>query len=168
MNKLILDVREKDEFHTEHVPNSIHAPLSELHVLAPGLMSNFKGRQIEVLCRSGSRAKLAKEQLFDLACEHNCELSVYEGGILKWKEENKPTITLSPSKLPILRQVHLTAGALIIGFSLLAAFVSPGFILGTGAVGLGLFSAGATGTCLMANLLSKMSFNRPKKKGGNS
>ena len=62
--------------------------------------------------------------------------------------------------LPIVRQVMIAAGAMLVAFTALAATVSPWFLAGTGFVGTGLFMAGLTGFCPMATLLAKMPWNR--------
>ena len=39
---VILDVREKEEFEAEHIPDSLFCPLSQLELFAPGLLKNIK------------------------------------------------------------------------------------------------------------------------------
>jgi hypothetical protein len=46
--------------------------------------------------------------------------------------------------------------------AVLAALVSPWFIVLSGFVGAGLVFAGVTDTCMMAMLLSKLPYNRPR------
>jgi hypothetical protein len=60
----------------------------------------------------------------------------------------------------IIRQVQLVVGTLVLGTSILAALVSPWFLLLTGFFGAGLVFAGATGTCGMASMLAAMPWNR--------
>ena len=39
---VILDVREKEEFEAEHIPESISCPLSQFDMLVPGILKNTK------------------------------------------------------------------------------------------------------------------------------
>ena len=94
MKTIMIDVREKDEFEDEHVAGSILIPLSEFEKNAPAILSKFADHKITVMCRSGKRAGIAKEQALKLGIP-GTTFDVYEGGILKWKEEGKPTIKKS-------------------------------------------------------------------------
>ena len=59
-----------------------------------------------------------------------------------------------------MRQVQITAGSLVVLGLLLALIFNPWFALLSGFVGAGLAQAGVTGTCLMANVLAKMPWNK--------
>lgn len=158
MNPVIIDVREKDEFAREHIPHSIHLPLSELNRQAPGIFKNLEGRSFLLMCLSGKRSLLAQQQLAALGLTENIEL--YEGGIQEWKKQNKPTERSGPPGLPLMRQVQLVAGSLAFLGACLAWFVHPAWVFLPGLVGLGLMTAGATGFCGMAELLARMPWNR--------
>ena len=159
MKQVIIDVREKDEFMAERVEGSINLPLSSLGHQAPGVLKNLKdSSSFLLMCRSGKRAELAKQQIEALGL--GCDLRVYEGGILEWKKQGKALECGGKAVLPIMRQVQLTAGALILVGTALAWFVNPLWVLLPGFVGGGLFTAGATGFCGMALLLSRMPWNR--------
>jgi len=161
-NSIIIDVREKDEFCKEHIENSILLPLSDLNILAPGILAPIKDQNLLLLCRSGNRAKLALNQIQSLDLKIK-NISVYEGGILNWKKQGHPVIRFQKSTLPLMRQVQIAAGFLIITSVLLSIFVDPKWI-GLGLfVGCGLTFAGLTGFCGMAILLSKMPWNQTKK-----
>jgi len=54
----------------------------------------------------------------------------------------------------------LTAGLLVALGTLLAATVSPWFLIVPGFVGCGLIFSGATGSCGMATMLGMMPWNR--------
>jgi predicted branched-subunit amino acid permease len=56
--------------------------------------------------------------------------------------------------LPIVRQVQIVAGSLIVAGAALGAYVHPGFHALSAFVGAGLVFAGASGRCGMANLLA--------------
>jgi len=61
-----------------------------------------------------------------------------------------------------MRQVQIVAGSLALTGALLAWLVSPWFIALSGFVGAGLLFAGITDTCMMALLLAKLPYNRPR------
>lgn len=159
MKKIMIDVREKDEFEAEHVRGSVLIPLSEFETKAPSILSQFSGKEIVFMCRSGKRASLALDHAKKFGIP-GITFEVYDGGILKWKEEGKPTITKRRWHFPIMRQVQIIAGTLvIIGTALAYSGQTFGYIL-SGAIGLGLSVAGITGFCGMANLLALMPWNR--------
>jgi len=56
--------------------------------------------------------------------------------------------------------VQIVAGSLVLTGTLLGAFVSPKYLLLSGFVGGGLVFSGATNTCMMARLLSKLPYNQ--------
>jgi hypothetical protein len=64
--------------------------------------------------------------------------------------------------LPLIRQVQIGAGTLVVLGVALGYLVSPWFFLLSGFVGAGLLQAGLTGWCGMANLLQVMPWNRPR------
>jgi rhodanese-related sulfurtransferase len=162
MNKpVILDVRERDEYEAEHVEGSILAPLSLFATHAPGILTNLRGRDLVLLCRSGNRARMAQQQVEALGFSRDFPaITVFEGGIVRWKELGRPTVSSRKSHLPILRQVQLIAGGATFAFSTLAIFVNPIFSWGAAFFGFGLTVAGLTGFCGMANVLAYMPWNR--------
>ena len=87
------------------------------------------------------------------------ELVNVEGGLLAWQEAGFETGSLT-SRLPIMRQVFIGAGILVLGGILLTHFITYDFILLPLFVSLGLLVSGVTGWCGMAILLSKMPWNK--------
>lgn len=158
MSSVIIDVRERDEFDAEHVEHSIHIPLSNFERQAPAVFKSLSGKSVLLMCRSGKRAGLAATQASGF-CE-GVQLEVFKGGILEWKNQGKPTVAASKGHLPIMRQVQLIAGSLVLTGVLLSYFVNPAFLFLSGFVGAGLTVAGATGFCGMAKLLVWMPWNR--------
>jgi hypothetical protein len=65
--------------------------------------------------------------------------------------------------LPIMRQVQIAAGSLVLLGVVLAVLVSPWFMALSAFVGAGLIVAGVTGFCGMANLLLHMPWNRSRE-----
>jgi rhodanese-related sulfurtransferase len=157
-NCVVIDVRERDEFSREHIQNSINLPLSEFGSSARNTLFNLQGKKVIIMCRSGRRAEMALQMAQGLD-GIDCEFEVYSGGILKWRQEGKETSGQAKNTLPIIRQVLLIAGLLIVTFFSLGHFIDPKFYMGTLFIGMGLSFAGYTGICPMATLLKKMPWN---------
>ena len=85
------------------------------------------------------------------------------GGINAWKSAQLPTTEDKRQPLPIMRQVQIVAGTLILTGVVLGYTVNSGLFLLSGFIGAGLLFAGVSGWCGMAMLLSKMPWNRPVK-----
>ena len=151
----IIDVREADEHRRQHVPNTILHPSSTFRATA--FPKSESDERLLILCRSGGRASKVAA---DLRNAGRTNVSVIAGGIVAWEQAGLPVVSDSKAPLPIMRQVMLTVGIMLIVFSTLAAVVSPWFIVGTGFIGAGLFMAGATGMCMLSTILLKMPWNR--------
>ncbi len=160
---IILDVREKEEFEAEYIPESICCPLSQFDLMAPGILKNIKDSDILIMCRSGNRAKMALNELkkFDVV-QH--KFTVYDGGILKWKNEGKE-IAGKGSFFPIMRQVQIVASSMIFIAFLGSKFIAHDFVYLALFVGFGLALAGYTGFCPMVFILQKMPWNIKKVVG---
>lgn len=85
-----------------------------------------------------------------------------EGGLQAWKRAGLPTVTDRNAPLPIMRQMQIAAGSLVLLGVVLATLVSPWFMALSAFVGAGLIVAGVTGFCAMANLLQHMPWNRAR------
>lgn len=158
--KLILDVREIDEYTAVHVPGSVHCALSDFASQAPQAIAACAGKDVLILCRSGMRAKLALEELKKLGLHDRARFTVYEGGILAWQQAGQPVVMRKRAHFPIMRQVQAIAGGLALASGLAALFVNPAFAWGAVAIGVGLSVAGWTGYCAMAKLLAFAPWNR--------
>ena len=162
MQKVIIDVREEDEFAAEHVAGAINVPLSKLEK-NPNIFIHLSDRPISIMCRSGKRATLARDTIHKLNfLPSSSNLEIYKDGIMGWKNEGKPVTTQQLKHLPILRQVHISAGGLALIMAVLAYFVHPAYAFGAAFIGAGLFVAGATGFCGMAMILAKMPWNKQR------
>ncbi|MDH5229277.1 MAG: rhodanese-like domain-containing protein [Gammaproteobacteria bacterium] len=161
MSQVIIDVREKDEFAAEHAPDSVNIPLSSFAAIAPGVLNQLKDRKITFMCRSGARASQAQAIASGLGFNDAHSYDVFEGGLMAWKLQGKQISQHNvKAPLPLMRQVQLLIGAMVIAFALLGAFVNSTFAIGAAAVGAGLFLAGATGFCALATLMGKLPWNR--------
>lgn len=155
---ILIDVREADEFMQEHIPYAQSVPLSTLDVTL-GVLPVPKDKKIIFQCLSGKRSTKACGLVSTVWQGHT--LYTLDGGISAWKNENLPIISkIKAVALPIMRQVQITAGLLILFMVALGfAGLTLGFVL-AGMIGFGLMMAGLTGWCGMAMLLEKMPWNK--------
>lgn len=153
-NAIFADTRETDEYARMRIAGARLVPISVLACLPE---DEDKERPIIFFCRSGHRTK-AEESILD-ARGHE-RTYILEGGILSWKSAGLPLVE-EKLPLPVMRQVQLIAGGLVLLFVLLGMLFPPLFWLAA-LVGLGLVTAGITGFCGMALLLQKMPWNRAR------
>jgi len=149
-----INVCEPAEYKEKHIPGVRSTPLGTLE----SRVSEFTDKKtVYVHCRSGKRGQQAIAKL--QAAGVTAELVNVEGGIIAWDEAGHPTNSLS-NKMPLMQQVLLAAGLLIlIGFiGAHTIHESLRFIIPF--VGAGLTFSGLTGWCGMAMLLSKMPWNK--------
>jgi rhodanese-related sulfurtransferase len=158
MYPVIIDVREDDEYNAEHISGSIHIPLSKFKYSAPALLRGLKNKSVILMCQGGKRSCIA----LDEAKSFNLPVvfEVYAGGIVEWKKLGNPVITKKENHFPIVRQVQIIAGTLVLSSSILAITVNPNFVYVCVLVGAGLIIAGFSGYCGMAKILAKMPWNR--------
>lgn len=149
---VLIDVRGPDEFAREQIPGADNKPLDQL-------ASRSVGHHGVVLfhCRSGARTRANSDRLANAACR---EAYIVEGGIDAWKAAGLPVKLDRRQPIEIMRQVQIAAGSLVLAGALLGFFAHPNFHWLSGAVGAGLLFAGASGTCMMANLLRYAPWNR--------
>ncbi len=151
----IADVRETDEYRQQHIAGSVLCPTSLMG--AEDFPPARPGQEMLVLCRSGTRAGHVAQALHALG---RADVHVIQGGISAWAKDGLPVVTNVRAPLPIIRQVMVTVGTLVLAFVALGAFVHPLWLVGAGAMGAGLLFAGATGICAMASLLGRAPWNR--------
>lgn len=157
---ILIDVREPDEFKTEHIAYALSIPLSSLEKEFKTL-DIPKDKIILFQCLKGSRGQMACERIQGLGSCQNKIMNI-DGGIQAWKAHDLPVIGAENQmpKLSIFRQVQIIVGLFII-ISMLIGFTGfkTGFILAL-LFGAALFFAGITGWCGMAIVLAKMPWNR--------
>lgn len=160
-NTVIVDVREDFEHAEERIDGAELMPLSKFDPAA--LRARHPDARMVFQCRSGrrsadaaSRYAAGSERVFHLA-----------GGIEAWKASGRATVKpVGAPRLPVMRQVQMTAGFLVALGVLLGVVVNPWFLAISAFVGCGLMFAGATGWCGMAMLLGKMPWNKVSGSGG--
>lgn len=149
----LVDVREAGEHAREHIVGSQLHPLSQFDTEAVRTLPE----PIVLYCASGNRTTQAAKQLGAIGDRRIYQL---RDGIAGWKQAGYRTEIDTRAPLPMMRQVQIVAGSLVLVGTLLAALVSPWFLLLTGFVGSGLIFAGMTGFCGMAKLLAILPYNR--------
>jgi rhodanese-related sulfurtransferase len=149
-----INVCTPSEYKEKHIRGVRSVPLDVLE----SHMSEFANKStIYVHCRSGKRGQTAIDKLKSLGVK--AELINVEGGILAWEEAGHETGSHRAPRIPIMRQVFLTAGIFVFVGIFLTFFVSDYFAFIPLAVGMGLMFSGLTGWCGMAQLLSRMRWN---------
>jgi rhodanese-related sulfurtransferase len=150
---VLIDVREAGEHARESIAGAKLVPLSSFD---PAKLPAAGGKRLIVHCLSGSRSARALAQL----ATAGIEAVNLTGGIEAWKAAGLPVRENKSAPLPIMRQVQIVAGTLIVAGAALGAYVHPGFHALSAFVGAGLVFAGASGWCGMANLLALLPYNR--------
>lgn len=108
-------------------------------------------------CRSGGRSQKACAIMRDLG--HPSVVNV-RGGILEWEAEGFFVEKHKGFHLSLIRQVHLTAGFLVVLGVTLSFLLHPNWALLSGVVGAGLLFSGLSGWCGMAELFARMPWNQ--------
>jgi rhodanese-related sulfurtransferase len=150
----LIDVRTPAEFRALHAAGARNVPLDRLDPAA--LIQAHAGQPLYVICRSGSRAVQACQNL--LAAGHAGVVSV-EGGTQAWEQAGLPVVR-GQKAMSLERQVRIAAGALVLVGAVLALLVDPWFLALSAFIGAGLVFAGITDTCGMALLLARMPWNQ--------
>lgn len=148
----LVDIRGADEHARERIPGALNLPLERIGELTGD------GRPVVFHCKSGMRTAANATQLAKAA--GGSPTFILGGGIDAWRGAGQVTITDRSQPLEIMRQVQITAGALVLAGVLLGLLVAPGFYGLSAFIGAGLMFAGLTGWCGMANLLRAMPWNR--------
>ncbi|WP_097725783.1 thiosulfate sulfurtransferase YgaP [Escherichia coli] len=152
----LIDIRDADEYLREHIPEADLAPLSVLEQL--GLPPKLRREQIIFHCQAGKRTSNNADKLAAIAAP--AEIFLLEDGIDGWKKAGLPVAVNKSQSLPLMRQVQIAAGGLILIGVVLGYTVNSVFFLLSGFVGAGLLFAGISGFCGMARLLDKMPWNQ--------
>jgi len=162
---LYIDVREHNEFEAEHVDGSINIPLSLFDRIAPNFLRSLTTNEVCVMCHAGVRAQQAIAMAQQLNMHNHENLRCYPGGLLAWKYQGNTTQRAHSRRatLPIMRQVQLMIGALVLLFGVLGYWLNPLFSVLAAALGLGVLIAGATGNCAIASCVAKLPWNRRKR-----
>ncbi len=148
----VIDVREPMEFAAGHIPGSLNVPLSRI------TQADLPSGPLVLVCQSGNRSSRALTQLLQQGHPH--PVADLLGGVPAWQQAGFPVRKLKGAPLPLMRQVQIAAGSLVLLGVILSQTVAPGWIWLSGFVGAGLMFAGISGFCGMARLLALLPWNR--------
>lgn len=151
---IVIDVRTPAEYRRENIVGVVNMPLDNIDNHVDDLRDY---KHVYVHCASGNRSQQACTKLNTLGLSNIINVT---GGISAWKDAGFHTIENTSAPLPIMQQVQIAAGSLVVLGVLLSLFVNPYFMLLSAFVGSGLIFAGFSGTCTMGLLLSRAPWNR--------
>ena len=148
----LVDVREPMEYAAGHIAGSLNVPLARL------AQADLPRGPLVLVCQSGNRSRQGRTQLLQRG--RTDPLLELAGGIPAWQQAGLPVQRLKNAPLPLMRQVQIAAGSLVLLGLILSHSVAPAWIALTWFVGAGLVFAGVSGFCGMARLLAAMPWNR--------
>ena len=148
----VIDVREPMEYASGHIAGSLNVPLARLH------QADLPKGPLVLVCQSGNRSAKGVQTLLQRGHAH--AVTDLEGGLPTWEQAGLPVRKLRKAPLPLMRQVQITAGSLVLLGLILSSTVAPAWIVLSWFVGAGLVFAGVSGFCGMARLLAVMPWNR--------
>ena len=151
---VLLDVREPSMHAAERIAGARSVPVAKLGAARPPVGA---GQRLVLHCEIGVASAKEARRLAEAGGEDVYNL---EGGIAAWKQAGLPVESDPGAPLPIIRQMQIVAGSLVLIGTVLGAAVSPWFLLLSGFVGGGLLFVGATGACPMSAMLLKLPYNR--------
>ncbi|MGB6431293.1 MAG: rhodanese-like domain-containing protein [Candidatus Acidiferrales bacterium] len=153
---VVIDVREYPEFAAGAISKSRLVPLSTLKRAAENWDRNA---EYIFVCKVGQRSMTAARQMSAAGFANVANLA---GGIDAWRASGLPLDRLETKVWSLERQVRTIAGSLVVITAILGLTVSRWFFAGTIFVGAGLTFAGISNICMMATLLGKMPWNKPR------
>jgi rhodanese-related sulfurtransferase len=148
----VIDVREPMEYAAGHIAGSLNVPLGRI------AQADLPQGPLVLVCHSGNRSAQALAALQQQGHPH--PLRDLEGGVPSWQQAGYGVRKLKGAPLPLMRQVQIAAGSLVLLGVILSQVVNPAWIWLAGLVGAGLTFAGISGFCGMARLLAAMPWNR--------
>jgi rhodanese-related sulfurtransferase len=157
--EIFIDVREQDEFARENVAGANNIPLSELSLEAVNKIAT--GTSVVFYCRSGNRTAQAINKLVNIGLPN---VYILEGGLIAWKDAGGEIVVNKKAPLPIMQQVQIVVGVMVLLGIVLSYFVSPYFILLSAFFGAGLIFSGVTGFCGLAKILMLLPKNKKESR----
>ena len=153
----LIDVRMPPEFREVHVVGARNVPFDRLSAEQLSSASGEDGNAtMYFICKVGKRSQKACEKMQKLGLSN--VISV-EGGTDVCAAAGLP-VERGKKAVSLERQVRITAGGLVAAGAVLAMVVHPYWAALSAVIGAGPVYSGATDTCGMAALLTKMPWNR--------
>jgi rhodanese-related sulfurtransferase len=146
---VLIDIRGVDEFRHARIPGARNMPLDTLDRIEGAAPVIFH-------CRSGMRTQSNAARL---AVAAGGPAFLLEGGLDAWRGAGLPIAEDRAASLPIMRQVQIASGALVLAGLGLGLTVTPAFLGLAAFIGAGQVFSGATGSCGMARVLETMPWN---------
>jgi len=150
----LIDIREPDEIAREYIPGAHFESLSKFDA------QRFTNKQnlIGIFhCNSGRRTIEAGAQLAQTGYR---EVYYLDGGIQAWKAAGLETRLNKSAPISVMRQVQILVGSFVMLGILLGYLATLWLYLFAAAMGAGMVFAGIIGNCALANIISKLPFNR--------
>lgn len=157
-NKIIIDVRESEEFKSEHIIGALNIPLSVIESCWAHVFDIFKEDRLIIMCRTGNRSQMACAHIKKYQ-ELSDNIEIYTGGLEEYKKQGG-FVTVGNNVISLMRQVQVTVWVLIIFFTLGTLFLHQSFLLLLLWIWGGLLFAGLTWKCGLAKVLSYLPFNK--------
>jgi len=148
----VIDVCEPMEYASGHISGSLNIPLARITQV------DLPRGPLVLVCQSGNRSARALTQLLQQG--NSQPIADLMGGLPAWEQAGFALQKAKGAPLPLMRQVQIAAGSLVLLGVILSQTVAPGWILLSGFVGAGLTYAGISGFCGMARLLAAMPWNQ--------
>ena len=148
----IIDIRTADEFAREAIKGAENIPADQLHEAV------FQPHEYVVFhCQAGNRTRQCASLLEKI---NAAGIYILEGGLNAWKQAGQPLAVNNKAPLPLMRQVQIIVGTMVLLGVISGWLVSPWFTLISAFFGAGLLFAGISGYCGMARLLMLLPYNR--------
>lgn len=151
-----IDIRSPAEYQREHIAGACCIPPAELDGKLPAAAAD--AQTLVFYCLSGMRTAQAAAVL--AAAADGRTAYILEGGLQAWKKAGLPTVADRSAPIGIMRQVQIGAGSLVLFGVIGGMLFTPVLYWLAAFVGAGLLTAGLTGFCGMAKLLSHMPWNK--------
>jgi rhodanese-related sulfurtransferase len=149
----LMDVRSEREYAEGHVPGAMNLPMEQAEARLADINPHDP---VVLICQSGRRASMT----CNLLKPHRNDLVLLEGGTKAWIDAGFSVCKTAATRLPLMRQVQIGAGSMILTGTILSLLVHPAWIITAMFAGAGLLLAGTTGFCGMALILERAPWNR--------
>ena len=148
----VVDVRQPMEVAGGRIPGSQCIPLGRLK------RAELPGGELVFVCASGNRSA----QAIAVVRQRFPGRTVMDlsGGLERWQREGFPVERQTGAPMPLMRQVQIAAGSLVLLGLIGSQWWAAAWIGVSWFVGAGLVFSGVSGFCGMARLLAWMPWNR--------